>query len=207
MKISLHKYRAPGITGANALVGLRRQTPLPSCAARPLVPRSPRLPAAASEDAPSTSAPTSAAASWQSADGLVSWIRSRGGHVHEGLTARYLGPQEGLALVLSETSPPLPAGTQLVRLPAACQLTYSDATVDPAVLSLIHAVPEELWGVKLALQLLHERVVSKGDSDFAAYIDLLPVGVQGLPMFFSQQAIKELQYPPVREQVRNMTSA
>ena len=39
----------------------------------------------------------------------------------------------------------------VVKLPAACQLTYG-ADSDPALLALIGKVPAELWGARLALQ-------------------------------------------------------
>lgn len=38
-------------------------------------------------------------------------------------------------------------------------------------------------------------------SPFAPYINNLPMGVAGLPMFFNGEALGELQYPPVTEQV------
>ena len=39
----------------------------------------------------------------------------------------------------------------VVKLPAACQLSYGPDS-SPAVLSLIDRVPAELWGARLALQ-------------------------------------------------------
>jgi hypothetical protein len=39
----------------------------------------------------------------------------------------------------------------VVKLPAACQLSYGPDS-SPAVLSLIDRVPVELWGARLALQ-------------------------------------------------------
>lgn len=44
-------------------------------------------------------------------------------------------------------------GTRLIELPRSCQLTYDESS-DPRVLNLIQQVPEELWGAKLALQVL-----------------------------------------------------
>lgn len=41
---------------------------------------------------------------------------------------------------------------QLVDLPSRCQLTYDRSSDDPRLLKLIDAVPAELWGAKLALQ-------------------------------------------------------
>lgn len=40
-----------------------------------------------------------------------------------------------------------------MHLPAQCQLTYGDKT-SPELMSLIDKVPKELWGAKLALQVL-----------------------------------------------------
>lgn len=85
-------------------------------------------------------------------------------------------------------------------LPASCQLSYDNST-DASLLALIEKVPEDLWGARLALRLLYER--AKGPSSpFSGYISMLPVGVEGIPMFFKPEAVKELQYPPVTEQVR-----
>lgn len=39
----------------------------------------------------------------------------------------------------------------VVKLPKACQLSYGGGS-DPALLSLIDKVPQELWGARLALQ-------------------------------------------------------
>lgn len=74
--------------------------------------------------------------------------------------------------------------------------------MDPHLLALIDKVPEALWGGKLSLRLLHER--AKGDkSFFDPYLKSLPVGVPGLPMFYSGPVLQDLQYPPVIEQVKN----
>lgn len=73
--------------------------------------------------------------------------------------------------------------------------------MDPRLLSLIDQVPEALWGGKLSLRLLHER--AKGDkSFFDPYLKSLPIGVPGLPIFYSGPVLQGLQYPPVTEQVR-----
>ena len=55
------------------------------------------------------------------------------------------------------------------------------------------------------VQLLAERLAG-GASHFAPYVRSLPVGVEGLPMFFSASAMKALeQYPPVSVQVHSVT--
>lgn len=63
------------------------------------------------------------------------------------------------------------------------------------------AVPSELWGARLALALLAQRVLG-AESPFAPYIANLPLGFPGLPMFFPKPALDALQYPPVLAQVR-----
>ena len=55
------------------------------------------------------------------------------------------------------------------------------------------------------VQLLAERLAGSA-SHFAPYVRSLPVGVEGLPMFFSAPAMKALeQYPPVSVQVHSVT--
>ncbi len=82
-------------------------------------------------------------------------------------------------------------GRTLIELPRACQLTLDEGT-DPWVTALVAKVPEQLWGGRLALQLLVHRALGDA-SPFAAYVSALPVGVAGLPMFFSGEAIDALQ--------------
>ncbi len=82
-------------------------------------------------------------------------------------------------------------GRTLIELPRACQLTLDEAT-DPRVAALVAKVPEQLWGGRLALQLLVHRALGDA-SPFAAYVSALPVGVAGLPMFYSGEAIDGLQ--------------
>ena len=54
------------------------------------------------------------------------------------------------------------------------------------------------------VQLLAERLAGDA-SPFAPYVRSLPVGVEGLPMFFSAPAMKALeQYPPVSVQVQRL---
>eukprot|EP00775_Hariotina_reticulata_P007813 gene7813-8010_t len=102
----------------------------------------------------------------------------------------------GLVATQDMTTP----GTRLIELPRRCQLTYDEST-DPRVLGLIQQVPDELWGAKLALQVLVQRVAG-AQSPFATYISQLPVGVSGVPMFFPREALEALEYPPVVEQVK-----
>jgi hypothetical protein len=54
------------------------------------------------------------------------------------------------------------------------------------------------------MQLLSERLAGDA-SHYAPYMRSLPVGVEGLPMFFSAPAMKALeQYPPVSVQVSSL---
>ena len=49
-----------------------------------------------------------------------------------------------------------------------------------------------------SMQVLRERVLGP-DSSFQPYISSLPVGVPGIPIFFSPEAVEVLgQYPPLR---------
>lgn len=50
-------------------------------------------------------------------------------------------------------------------------------------------------------QLLAHRVQG-AESPLSTYITNLPVGVPGIPMFFSREAIAAIEYPPVSEQVK-----
>jgi len=53
------------------------------------------------------------------------------------------------------------------------------------------------------LQLLAERLAGD-DSHYAPYLQHLPVGFEGVPIFFSAPGFKALQqYPPVGSQVRH----
>lgn len=93
------------------------------------------------------------------------------------------------------------AGTTLITLPSSLHLTYDLATEDPRLAALINQIPPELWGAKLALQLLSHRLKGS-DTPFLPYIANLPQGFPGLPMFFPPDAIRALSYPPVVEQVK-----
>ena len=128
----------------------------------------------------------------------MAWVQRSGGSV-SGVEVQQLpgGDAGGYGLSASAACP---RGARLISLPQACHLTYGGPATDPRLLALIEQVPAELWGAKLALALLAQRLAG-GASPFAAYIAALPVGVQGLPMFFPGDALAALQYPPVTEQV------
>jgi hypothetical protein len=130
---------------------------------------------------------------------LVETVRSKGGTVDGISVKRWSGADGGSGFGLCMVRD-CPAGTPLITLPPCLQLTYSAAT-DPRLLAVIHRVPAELWGGKLALQLLSHRIVAGPQSPFAAYLEALPIGFPGVPMFFSADELKTLQYPPVTSQI------
>lgn len=74
---------------------------------------------------------------------------------------------------------PIPSGTPLISLPTRLQLTYDQHTTPASLLRLIKKVPDELWGAKLALQLLAQRAQGE-QSLWAPYIRNLPVGFAGV---------------------------
>ncbi|MQL92182.1 hypothetical protein Taro_024806 [Colocasia esculenta] len=61
-----------------------------------------------------------------------------------------------------------------------------------------HHVAEELWAMRLGLKLLHER--AKSGSFWWPYISNLPEGFN-IPIFFSGEDVKNIQYAPVIHQV------
>ncbi|GAX86280.1 hypothetical protein CEUSTIGMA_g13692.t1 [Chlamydomonas eustigma] len=130
---------------------------------------------------------------------LVDWVTTQGGKVSGVALVNLAGRDGGSGWGLkAETE--IAVGTKLIELPARCHLTYS-ASEDVKLLRLIDQVPSELWGAKLALQLLYHRVRG-ADSSFSSYISNLPVGVSGIPMFFPRECIAAIEYPPVTEQVK-----
>jgi len=131
---------------------------------------------------------------------LVSWVTAGGGTVNGVAVRQWNGADGGSGYGL-QASQACPAGTPLIILPPSLHLTYDNAITDPRLLALIAQVPTELWGAKLALQLLAHRL--QGDaSPFEPYIANLPQGFPGLPMFFPPDAVQALSYPPVTEQVK-----
>ncbi|KAL6746522.1 hypothetical protein V8C86DRAFT_2940393 [Haematococcus lacustris] len=154
----------------------RRPSPVPRCL---------RLAASALPHPSSSSRP------------LHTWVRSNGGQVADAVQITSFGDGGGYGLSAGQS---VSAGDRLIMLNRRCMLTY-DETCDPRLLAVIDQVPAELWGAKLALQLLNHRLMA-ASSPYAAYIAQLPVGVAGVPIFFSREAINALEYPPVTEQVK-----
>ncbi len=83
---------------------------------------------------------------------LVEWVTSNGGQAN-GVTITKSA--YGYGLVASADAQ---QGQQLIQLPRQCQLTYDTNVTDKRLLALIDKVPKDLWGPKLALQLLHYRL-------------------------------------------------
>jgi histone-lysine N-methyltransferase SETD3 len=145
----------------------------------------------------------------------VNWVESNGGTVDGAAVHSWFGADGGSGFGL-QAAKTCPEGTTLITLPSKLHLTYGNDTTDPRLLSLISKVPAELWGAKLALQLLAHRIHAGADSsddknssnstskldNFAPYIAALPLGFPGIPMFFPPDAIAALEYPPVTEQVK-----
>lgn len=80
----------------------------------------------------------------------------------------------------------------------SCQLTYKEQ--ETALIEVIEKVPKEFWAGRLSLKVLFERLCET-KSSFWPYLQTLPIGVPGLPIFFSQTAIQELHYPPLIAQI------
>lgn len=129
---------------------------------------------------------------------LVQWVQRAGGSVSGVAVRRWNGADGGSGFGL-QAAAAVPAGAPLVTLPPAAHLTYGAAT-DPNLLDLIARVPEELWGAKLALQLLAKRLEG-GAGSHDSYVRALPRGFPGLPMFFPPEAVQALEYPPVTSQI------
>lgn len=104
----------------------------------------------------------------------------------------------GLGLVASGG---IPKGSDLIVLPEHVPLKFQsdkDDEADSVSLPLSNRVPEELWAMKLGLKLLQER--AKVGSFWWPYISNLPE-TYTVPIFFSGEDIKNLQYAPLLCQV------
>lgn len=131
---------------------------------------------------------------------LPRWVGAAGGDAAR-VAVRAAGASLGYSLLAATGVAP---GEALVALPKGLLLAdapLADPAREAALLRLQAAVPEELWGGRLALRLLAHRAAGEA-SPFAPYIGALPAGVPGLPMFFSKAGIDALQeYPPLHAQV------
>lgn len=134
---------------------------------------------------------------------LSQWIKKCGGAVHSITVKHFPTSGDGLAATRD-----ISAGEELIILPRHTQLTYSNITPldhdhqqHPALIKLIDKVPPSLWGGKLALQLLSQRVKGE-DSRFKYYVESLPATIPRLPMFYNGAALAAFDYPIVTEQVK-----
>jgi hypothetical protein len=127
---------------------------------------------------------------------LAAWVEACGGAAANVTISRDAHGGYGLRATSA-----LHPGDQMVFLPKRCVLCYGGETADPALLALIDRVPSELWGAKLALQLLAQRALGP-TSVYAPYVASLPAAISGLPMFFQGPALAALFYPPVTQQVK-----
>lgn len=129
---------------------------------------------------------------------LIEWVVKHGGSVQGVVIHSWQGKDGGSGYGL-KADRDIKAGEELIVLPRGIQLQQDRN--DPASLKqMMDRIPEELWGAKLALKLLYERL--RGDEGhFWPYIENLPVGFVGLPLFFDQKTIEALEYPPVSSQV------
>ncbi|TYJ05445.1 hypothetical protein E1A91_A12G165000v1 [Gossypium mustelinum] len=128
---------------------------------------------------------------------LLKWIKREGGFVHEAVTITQ-DTTYGLGLVASGG---IPKGSDLIVLPEHFPLKFQsdkDDEADSVLLPLSNRVPEELWAMKLGLKLLQER--AKVGSFWWPYISNLPE-TYTVPIFFSGEDIKNLQYAPLLCQV------
>jgi hypothetical protein len=132
---------------------------------------------------------------YQQIQRLVTWVREGQGSIHDSVAVEY-NDWTGYGL---RAAGQVKQGETLVSLPATCMLHFDDGNSPPPLLAIIDTVPEELWGLKLGLRLLHER--TKGDaSAFCDYMAMLPSGYT-VPMFFGREEVAALQYPPLIQQV------
>ncbi|KAK1308422.1 hypothetical protein QJS10_CPA09g00388 [Acorus calamus] len=131
---------------------------------------------------------------------LIGWVRREGGFVHRAIKVRD-DVTHGLGLVASEG---IPTGSELIALPDRLPLRWSPQDLDggdgpeSVLANLARQIPEELWGMKLGLKLLQER--ARVGSFWWPYISNLPETFS-VPIFFSGEDIKNLQYAPIVHQV------
>ncbi|KAK6921614.1 SET domain [Dillenia turbinata] len=131
---------------------------------------------------------------------LIKWVKREGGFVHPSLRIARSDDSLGLDLVSSEA---IPKGSDLIALPHHIPLRFGSDGADGShshsvLLDLACRVPDELWAMRLGLKLLQER--AKENSFWWPYISNLPE-TYSLPIFFSGDDIKNLQYAPVLHQV------
>ncbi|KAK1419878.1 hypothetical protein QVD17_29298 [Tagetes erecta] len=131
---------------------------------------------------------------------LIKWVKKEGGFVHPSVRIAQSGAF-GLGLIASEQ---IPKGSDLIALPDHVPLKFPEIESDngdesySSLVNVARHVPEELWAMRLGLKLLQER--AKTGSFWWPYISNLPE-TYSVPIFFSGDDIKNLQYAPLLYQV------
>ncbi|KAM0952759.1 putative [histone H3]-lysine(4) N-trimethyltransferase chromatin remodeling SET family [Dioscorea sansibarensis] len=128
---------------------------------------------------------------------LIRWVRREGGFVNPKLKISDMGAH-GLCVVASED---IPEGSDLIALPSHLPLRFKkspESDGDSTLFELALRIPEELWAMKLGLRVLQERAAV--GSFWWPYIGNLPETFS-LPIFFSGEDIKNVQYAPLIHQV------
>ncbi|XP_038977085.1 actin-histidine N-methyltransferase-like [Phoenix dactylifera] len=133
---------------------------------------------------------------------LVRWVRREGGLLHPKLKIAD-HPYHGLGVVATDD---IPQRSELVVLPSHLPLRLrrdpepdgGGEGPDSVLSQLARRVPEELWAMRLGLRLLQERAMV--GSFWWPYISNLPEAFN-VPIFFSREDIKNLQYAPLLHQV------
>mmetsp|Transcript_42417 Transcript_42417/g.85825 ORF Transcript_42417/g.85825 Transcript_42417/m.85825 type:complete len:198 (+) Transcript_42417:36-629(+) len=128
-------------------------------------------------------------------DSLVTWVESQGGRVSNAVAFDH-SKSMGVGLKAARDIKP---HETLVMLPSRCMISIDDGATSTAVLGVCEEIPESLWALRLGLRLLAERARGPA-SPWHAYVDTLPHQVD-VPMFFAQNEVKALQYPPLVHQV------
>eukprot|EP00325_Prymnesiales_sp_UTEX-LB-985_P004136 CAMPEP_0174707194 /NCGR_PEP_ID=MMETSP1094-20130205/9775_1 /TAXON_ID=156173 /ORGANISM="Chrysochromulina brevifilum, Strain UTEX LB 985" /LENGTH=335 /DNA_ID=CAMNT_0015905539 /DNA_START=16 /DNA_END=1021 /DNA_ORIENTATION=- len=122
---------------------------------------------------------------------LCAWVNGMGGNARNVV----VGPtRHGLGLLAAEVLKP---GDVAVSIPSSCMLSTVRRRDSSALTELHDSVPEGFWSARLGLVLLAER--SKGDTGaLAPFIRTLPATFT-VPLFWSPDAIKLLEYPTVQK--------
>lgn len=139
------------------------------------------------------------AASVSEGIGLIDWVTKHGGSVDGVGIHSWEGEYGGSGYGL-KANRDIKTGEELVVLPDGVQLKFQEDKDPSSLKRMMDTIPKELWGAKLALKLLYERLQGE-EGHFWPYIENLPIGFPGLPLFYDQKTIQSLEYPPVSSQI------
>lgn len=97
-------------------------------------------------------------------------------------------------------------GESLATIPKSACLGMT--SISPPVTAFFQNILEKHWPVCLATRLVEEQT-RHSSSQWSSYITLLPLSFPALPLFFSLQQMRELQYQPLIPMIldRNKTVA